>query len=222
VSWRWAEHLGTGLTVGYLVLIAIGMLHTFVRFRRFGINILDFAEPSDFLLAPVRDPLVILATIIPVLLVSGYLRAAKRVGDRSYARRRAAGVPVGWWETKEENIARMRPWLEPLRYLTMLVWVVSGALWYQLVAARRVMLGDAARVTVETTAGTVEAGTDRRPVMLIGTTSRYLFLFRTEDWRTVIYPTENVLRITPATLARGTRRVRPEFIRRMDSTPAPR
>lgn len=198
------------------------MLHTFVRFQRFGINILEFAEPSDFLLAPVRDPLVILATIIPILLVLWYLTTVQRVADRAYKRRRAAGVPVAWWETKEENQARMRRRMEPLRYLAMLVWVVTGALTYQLIAARRVMLGDAARVTLETTAGTVEAGTDRRPVMLIGTTSRFVFLFRTEDWRTVIYPTENVLRITPARLARGTRRVRSEFIRLMDSTSAPR
>lgn len=84
------------------------MLHTFVRFYRFGVNILDFAEPSDFLLAPVRDPLVILATIVPILLVSWYLSAAQRMGDRAYARRRATGIPVAWWETKEENLTRMR------------------------------------------------------------------------------------------------------------------
>ncbi len=218
---RWTTHLGTGLTLGYLALIAAGMFHQYAFFRRFGINILDFAEPSDFLLAPVRDPLVMVATIVPILFIWAYFAAVGRAGDRSRIRRRAAGIPIAWWETKEENLAKVRraaPWI---RAATALIWVGASALWYQLLVSNRIMMGQGFRVSVETTANTTEAGTARRPLMLIGTTARFVFLFRTEDWRPVILPAENILRITPVGLARGATKVRSRLLRSMDSLPNP-
>ncbi len=215
---RWTPHLGTGLTVGYLALIAIGMFHTFAFYRRFGVNILDFAEPSDFLLAPVRDPLVMVATVIPVLFIWAYFAAIERVGGRNRMRRRAAGIPIAWWETKEENLAMLRrvgPWARAATGLTR-IW--ASGLWYQLYVSNQIMLGRGFKVSVETTANTTEAGTDRRPLMLIGTTARFVFLFRTDDWRTVILPAENILRITPVGVAGGLKRVRPRLIKAMDST----
>lgn len=215
---RWTPHLGTGLTVGYLALIAIGMFHNFAFYRRFGVNILDFAEPSDFLLAPVRDPLVMVATVVPVLLIWAYFAAVERVGERNRLRRRAAGIPLAWWETKEKNLAMVRrvgPWA---RAATALTWIWASGLWYQLYVTNQIMLGRGFKVSVETTANTTEAGTDRRPLMLIGTTARFVFLFRTDDWRIVILPAENILRITPVDLARGSKNVRVRLIKAMDST----
>ena len=52
------------------------------------------------------------------------------------------------------------------------------------------MVGDGERVIVETT-GVKEDGTSQRPDKPIGATARYLFRFRTEDWRTVIIPIGN-------------------------------
>ena len=43
-----ADHLGTGITLSYLALVAIGMFHSVLGYRHFGINILDYAEASDF------------------------------------------------------------------------------------------------------------------------------------------------------------------------------
>ena len=51
---------------GFLLLIAIGMFHSWIRYFRFGISIFELAEPADFLLAPFRDPLVIVATVAPI------------------------------------------------------------------------------------------------------------------------------------------------------------
>ena len=220
-SWAWAEHLGSALTLGYLALIAVGMFHNVVRFWRFGINVLEFAEPSDFLLAPLGDPLVMVATLVPIVVIYWYLKAGERVGDRLRAKRRAAGKPEAWWETKETDIARVRAKMQWIRWLIILLWVVASGLWYERQAADRIMLGHGTRVAVETTTALKEEGTVKRPVMLIGTTSRYLFLFRTEDWRTVILPTENVLRIVPVDQALGTKTIRPKLIRAMDSAASP-
>ena len=221
ISWAAAEHLGTGLTIGYLSLIVIGMFHNFVRYFRFGVNILEFAEPSDFLLAPLGDPLVMVATVVPIVVIYWYLRQSQRLGDRMYAKRRQAGTPIAWWETKESNVERVRARMQWLRWVVVVLWVVASGLWYERIASDRIMTGRGTRVMVETTTALKEEGTATRPVMLIGTTSRFLFVFRTDDWRTVILPSENVLRIIPVDRARGFNSVRPRMIRAMDSTNAP-
>ncbi|MEZ4456120.1 MAG: hypothetical protein R2882_06160 [Gemmatimonadales bacterium] len=218
--WRFAEHVGTGVTVGYLVLAAIGMLHLVLRYFRFRLNILDFADPADFLIAPFRDPVVVVATVLPAAAAYYYSRVGERWGERLRIRRRAAGKPVAWWETKEENLPRMRQRAARLRILAAVVWVFPFSAYYQRWAADQIMIGRGQRVVVETTGGVTEAGTTQRPVMLIGTTSRYVFLFRTEDWRSVVIPAENVLRIVPDAIARGSVTVRPRMIQAMDSAAA--
>jgi hypothetical protein len=88
---RLADHLGTAVTLSYLALVAIGMFHSVLDYRHFGINILDYAEASDFLLAPFRDPMVMVVTVLPAVLAWAYLRSVDRYSTRVRARRRAAG-----------------------------------------------------------------------------------------------------------------------------------
>lgn len=64
--WLRTENLGLGLTLGYLFLTALGMFHRALVFLLFRINILDYAEPSDFLLAALRDPLITIACDVPI------------------------------------------------------------------------------------------------------------------------------------------------------------
>lgn len=214
----WTDHLGTAITVGYLGLVAVGMLHTFFRYRRFGINVLDFADPSDFLLAPIRDPLVIAATVIPGALIGWLIEVITRVGTAARKRRRAAGIPIAWWETKEKNLPRLGRMNRVLQLTAMTLWVIAGSLRYQQINADRMMAGEGTRISAVLANGDTVEGSSRRPVMLIGATSRYVFLFRTEDWRTVIVPIDNVQRLTPEQQARGVSTVRPGFLRHMDST----
>jgi len=208
VSWSWAEHLGTGLTVGYLALIVIGIFHTAVLLSRFGINVLDFAEAGDFLLAPLRDPLVIVATLVPIGVVYLYLRGSERWTERARAERAAAGLPRRWWHGDPERFRRYRL---PLWIATILLWVLASGLHYEAWAADRLKLGHGPRVRVELSSGQVEAGTPGRPVMLIGSSGGYLFLFRTGEWRSVIVPVENVVRIVPEEEASGRRRLEPRL-----------
>jgi hypothetical protein len=186
----------------------VGIFHTAVLLSRFGVNVLDFAEPSDFLLAPLRDPLVILATLLPVGVIYLYLRGSERWSERLRARRGAAGLPRRWWYGDPERYRRYRV---PLWSLTILLWVVASGLRYERWAADRLMLGHGPRVRVELSSGQLEAGTAARPVMLIGTSSSYLFLFRAQDWRAVVVPVENVVRIVPETEARGRSRLEPRL-----------
>jgi hypothetical protein len=84
-SWRrWldTEHLGLALTLAYLFLSVVGVLHRTLAFLFFRINIFDYAELSDFLLSALRDPLVVLAAIAPIPLTSIYYRGARWLRER--------------------------------------------------------------------------------------------------------------------------------------------
>ncbi len=61
-----SANLGALTTIGYLVLIGIGMLHEVILFRLFGVNVLEWMGPTDFLLVPMRDPIVLLVALAPI------------------------------------------------------------------------------------------------------------------------------------------------------------
>lgn len=191
------DHLGTGLTLSYLVLVAIGMFHSTLGYRHFGINILDYAEASDFLLAPFRDPMVMVVTVLPAVLALAYLRFFERYSTRVREKRRAEGKALAWWESSEATIARTKPLTPFLGVGLAMFWVFMSADAYQRILARRAMRGEGHNVVVELTNGTLDGGTPRRPLVMVGATSRYFIFFRTADWRTEVMPVDNVLRILP-------------------------
>lgn len=196
-TWRWTEHVGTWLTLAYLALIAVGMFHSALGYRHFGINILDFTEASDFLLAPFRDVWMLLVTVVPVILAWMYLSLVARLGERAEQKRVAAGRPNRWWNGSEALNARLKKWFPLFKVGLGLFWLYVSASSYQRIRAYRTMRGDGVQVRVELTDGSVMEGATNRPLMLVGSTSRYAFLFRTDEWRTEILPVENVQRIVP-------------------------
>lgn len=192
-DWRWTDHIGTWLTLAYLALIVIGIFHEGILLARFRINVLDYAEPSDFLLAPIRDPLVILATVVPIVAIHYYIRGVEIYSRRLRAKRVARGLPLRWWHGDPEKTDKN--WAALL--ILILVWVVASGLHYERWAASRLREGHGTRVRVELTTGEVEGGNAASPVLLLGSTSRFFFLYRLTERQTVIVPSESVLRILP-------------------------
>jgi hypothetical protein len=217
------DHLGTGVTLSYLALVAIGMFHSVLGYRHFGINILDYAEASDFLLAPFRDPMVMIVTVLPAVLAWAYLRFVERYSTRARERRRAAGKGLAWWESSEATNARTKPFLPFLAVGMAMLWVFVSADAYQRFLAVRAMRGEGHNVVVELTDGTRDGGTARRPLVMVGATSRYFIFFRTADWRTEVMPTDNVLRILPEeSLPPASVSRRARSWQRLDARPLPR
>ncbi len=215
---RWTDHVGTGITVGYLILIAIGMFHSALGYRHFGINILDYAEASDFLLAPFHDPVVFLVTVIPIVLAWVYMVTFERFADRQVAKRKAEGKPKRWWESSDETNERFRSWRPFMRLGLGVFWLFVSTSIYQQGLAFGTMRGEGTRVELELTDGRMMVGTEARPLSLIGTTGRYVFVFRSDVWRTEVIPTENVKRLIPlGTLPKRTRDRRERYWRRLDS-----
>ncbi|MBI1183995.1 hypothetical protein GC194_06975 [bacterium] len=75
------------ITTWYLLAVAIGMLFTYKRYAQFGINIFDYADVFDFLIAPFSDlkilffTLVALAFPVLMLLVNRFVWKNKRLAS---------------------------------------------------------------------------------------------------------------------------------------------
>lgn len=63
-----SEHPTMLLTLCYFIITTIGVLYSYYFYKEFGINILKFADLSDFLLASILEPLSII--VFAVLVIS--------------------------------------------------------------------------------------------------------------------------------------------------------
>ena len=59
----------TVLSIFYILLVGIGMLFSYMKYTRFGINIFQYSDIFDFLLTPFRDLSIFIFSLISVLLV---------------------------------------------------------------------------------------------------------------------------------------------------------
>lgn len=57
------KEIQTSLTVAYIITVGIGMLFQFQYYSEFGINIFDFADIFEFLLAPFADFRILLFSL---------------------------------------------------------------------------------------------------------------------------------------------------------------
>lgn len=76
------EHLGLMLTLSYLLLTLVGLSYEFWFFKYFRITIVEYVETSDFLLAAIREPLVIVLAVLPLFLIRLYLRLENWLAQR--------------------------------------------------------------------------------------------------------------------------------------------
>jgi hypothetical protein len=63
------KELQSVVTIFYLFLVGTGMLFKHQKFSEFGINIFQYADIFDFLIAPFQDSIIILFTLITVTFV---------------------------------------------------------------------------------------------------------------------------------------------------------
>jgi hypothetical protein len=186
---RWVdtEHLGLSITLAYLFLAGLGMLHRVLVLRKFGINVLDYAEPSDFLLAAFRDPLIVLACIAPIPVVWLYYRGAQWIGKR---------VPQHHWV---HGGARGQEWYgrhrSALFSLTIGLWALAASLTYANSVATDLRAGKGRRVQADVVSGTLPAADDTAGLLLLGTTQKFVFLYDDARQVTSVVPVDNVAQL---------------------------
>lgn len=64
----------TIITICYFLIVGIGMLFTYQKYSEFGINIFDYADIFDFLIAPFSDFRIMLFSAVTIILVFLLLR----------------------------------------------------------------------------------------------------------------------------------------------------
>ena len=185
--WLETEHLALAITLAYLFLAAVGMLHRGFVLLYFRINLLDDAEPSDLLLAALRDPLIVLVCIAPIPLVALYFRGATWLRNR---------FPNSFWTTGGARGREFqRKHRDKLYVATMILWALAFSLQYAGKVARDLRAGTGRRVQVDLVTGSVRAAGDTLWPLLLGTTQKYVFLYDNVRQLTTVVPVDNVAQI---------------------------
>jgi hypothetical protein len=108
------KEIQTIITILYLLMVGIGMLFNYKKYAKFKINIFEYADVFDFLIAPFQDNRIILVSVLATLVPLGLIWL-----DR-FLRKRAPKL-YQWVNLGLGN----RSWYEKLKVLFF-----SGLLFY--------------------------------------------------------------------------------------------
>lgn len=101
------------LPLCYLVMVCIGMLFNYFKFKHFGINIFQYASVFDFLISPFEDP-----TIIWFMILSPIIPIIAFITDRIWIKR----FPVSY--KKSSFGMSEKSWYKPVMRITYLALVI--------------------------------------------------------------------------------------------------
>lgn len=180
------SHSALALTGAYLILTIIGFMYHVWLFSEFEINVLNFSETGDFLMAAIRQPVVILLFVLPF----GLLWLIYQVD--AWARRL---IPA-----YQKLYDRYRSWSSPRYKLWSGATIVLlyGTLFTQFYAehvADRIKAGRGQRMGVDLRDAAARAGAPNE-ALLIGTTTRFVMLYDPTDSLTYIVPLETLSKLT--------------------------
>jgi hypothetical protein len=178
------EHTTLAISLAYLFLTIVGAAFEFFLLARFQVNVLQFAEPVDFLLAAIRHPIVILFTALPIVLL--WIIDLLDVAVRRFV------PPYRNYMEKSErspSYASARNWTYPT---FIVVYFALFTIKYSAYVVDRLRAGEGRPVTVELNAAGAE-GPRQLDGILIGTTLRYVFVYRPADKSTHVIPSESIV-----------------------------
>ena len=176
------------LTVGYLALTTVGLVYEAWLFRYFGINILEYSETGDFLLAAVRTPLIIILSMLPLVIMWAinelHRRARQRYRPYANWAKRIEGTG---WDMDNPRIGL------PVWALFVIIYASLFTQIYAKMVANQIKNGKGRVVNVElVNPGSLRAADTP---LLIGTTGKFVFLYYPRLRQTRIVPIGNVASI---------------------------
>ncbi len=101
------KELQTILTIAYILSVGVGMLFMYQKYSRFDINIFDYADVFDFLIAPFSD-YVILIYILGSALVAFFIMKTDSFLQKKHPK----------YYSKINFGIEKKPWFDLYRYLT--------------------------------------------------------------------------------------------------------
>jgi len=188
------ENPGLVLSAIYVAASIIGVLYHFLFFRRFGVNVLEFSEASDFLMVVVRDPLTVALALLGVpfyLLYGALTMPLSRWSRRHFAALRSTP------EKRRKMHERMRPWWPLMQGGFIGIYAILFVMVYSSWRAKQIRAGGFRKVAVEyKTDSPRPDGTLRLEGLgLLGTTARFVFLYDQVNRRTEVVPLDAIARL---------------------------
>ena len=181
------RHPGLFVSIGYLFLTSIGIIYEVLFFDLFHVPILNFSQPTDFILAGFRQPVLFLLFTLSVALAWRIV-----VKDRQ-------------WRVKSEKYRAVmekletKMWFSPwILYPTFAcVYFFNTTAVYAKYTASNFMLGKGRAISVELNSTLTDPDPKLKEAtsLLLGSNSSYIFLFSPKDGRVRIIPVQSIARM---------------------------
>jgi len=164
------------VSVVYFSASSIGMFYSWAFLRHFGVNVFNFAQISDFLLASLKEPMTWLLVSFAMLLM---------LVDNAFSRRHQKKSKRKWLQWYGSSTYRS------INYVVLICMVVLFLYVYADNKAEKVRSGKGEQVSV-----TLASNDVPQNAILLGTTGQFIFLYDAETRQVDIHPNENVQTIS--------------------------
>ena len=180
------KHPTLAPTAVYVYLTIVGMFDAYRHFQPFGINVFEFAELNDFILAAFRTPASIgLAACVGLYIILNALPFRKWVYDKTWGKHHKKYLEDSLFSQRSQSV-----------FDTVLLLIVFSTPFFA-GSLTNLLFPDSSpkSVTVVYRGVNGQVGEDwSRDVDLIGTTEKFIF-FSDDEKCFLIVPTSNVLAI---------------------------
>lgn len=182
------------LTVLYLFASVVGMVFHYLLLKRFGFNVLEFSETSDFLMVVAREPLTVALALLGVPFYMGYMGATTSV--TGWAKKKAAWMR-STPEKRRKMLDSMRRWRIWIQLSFIAVWAFAFVQYYSLWRSRQIRTGDFRPVTIhyKTDSPRADGALSSEGLALLGTTARFVFLYDPAAKRSEVIPLDSIARL---------------------------
>jgi hypothetical protein len=182
------EHPAVVGSLLYLQVTIIGVIYSWALYRRFDINIFDYAEANDFLLAAFKDPLVLGMSLFSLFYFPAAIWIMNKIAARYYLER--FNLSHLFWR----RVIRTAVVLFYLLALFVLPFVFANIAAYSLQASKDLPFSPAPHTSVQyrATAGSSEQTTETG-LRVIGITQSFVFFYDRKDTRTLVIPTAQIV-----------------------------
>ena len=170
------KHPALLISALYVVASTIGMMFSWDYLRRFGINVFNYAQIGDFLLASLKEPMT-----WGLVILAGILVMADNMSSRRW-QKKEHGAWTRWYGS---------PRYRRINYLLALILVVIFLDAYASQKAKETYEGQGKLVEFR-----LSDSNTRRSAILLGTTAQFVFLFDSKTQKVFVHPHESIASIS--------------------------
>ena len=166
------EHPALLVSAFYVAASVIGMFYSWAYLRRFGINVFNYAQISDFLLASLKEPFTWALVALAVVLVMIDNRSSRKVGRKNPRKW------IAWYGSPRYRFVNN---FAAILMILMFIFAYANR------QANDTQAGEGKFVEVEF-ADTRDAQT----AILLGTTGQFVFFYDDLTERVSVHPIESI------------------------------